>query len=1107
MLSTAQTIHVPSDINSIHLAVDHAIDGDIILLADNTYMCTQTIDFRGKDIVLTSIGDPQKCTIVFSGVRGFHFHSNETGNAKVNNLTIKGGEASDGGAVYCENAAPEFDHCIFIDNRAKTENGRGGAIYCKNSSPFFNQCEFYFNQAIKGGAIYLDEKADATFHDLTMSNNTVTQDGGGIYIYKSSPNFIIANIHSNKAPENNSSGGGIFIDQGAPFFTYCMIINNEANMRGGGVVIHSSTKVVLEDCTINSNTVTNGSGGGLYLNQTQSINISKIDIRNNVAADHGGGLYLNGDQSPVINNCFIINNKSGKKGGAIYVDTVSSLKLINLLVTENEASLNGGGFYFDTCSPNPEIIFCTLGRNKTGTSEQGILYFDNTSATIMNSILWNIDNIVNNVDYDEIASNGQSTISASFSDIQLDSGVYPGNGNINQDPIFEIQNNSDNIGQYFHLDETSPCINAGLKNENIPNTDFNEKNRNNQGSSYDIGAFEYIFIDGTELKATPTSGRDPLNVELTCMAAPSYEKTYTFTIDYGDGSEYESNLHGRFSHEYKGGEFEAKCKVTYDIKDENIYSMTNSVLISVASLKWKFDTGGVIDSSPAIGLDNTIYVGSDSGVMFAIRPDGQEKWRFRTGGRITSSPTAYTLAGFERIIFGSEDKHVYAVRADNGEEIWRFPTYGEVYSSPAIDKEGNIYIGSCDYNLYALTPDGSRKWSYFTNDRVISSPSIKYYTNRYGELSKTIFFGSHDDHLYALDLDSGQLKWLPIDVGGDIFGSPGINDDGTIFVAACYVLGAMANNKLIAINPGGTIKWEFEMRRGAYASPVLYSDIRSNLTVGSIFLGSFDNSLYSLNYDGLKEWAFPTRNDPGVRDGDILSTAVVGIYGTVFIGSENHSVYAIDYDKGKVKWSYKTGGPIYSSPVLSDDAVLYIGSYDHCLHAIKTNTFGLSSSSPWPMFRKNNAHHALIEINEQTMPPTVLRTYPAFNATNVAAKIPITLTVTFSKEMNNSSIDIAFESAMDVKTLDKSDIDFSVDVIDDTRVTVATFHPISPTLDYDTRYKIKIASTAVDLDGKNIQGDFTWMFFSESETPDDDGSASGMRGCFIDTIWKSRGIE
>jgi outer membrane protein assembly factor BamB len=51
--------------------------------------------------------------------------------------------------------------------------------------------------------------------------------------------------------------------------------------------------------------------------------------------------------------------------------------------------------------------------------------------------------------------------------------------------------------------------------------------------------------------------------------------------------------------------------------------------------KWHFTTGGDVYSSPAIGTDGTIYVGSNDNNLYAINPDGTYKWHFTTGGWLT----------------------------------------------------------------------------------------------------------------------------------------------------------------------------------------------------------------------------------------------------------------------------------------------------------------------------------------------------------------------------------------------------------------------------------------------------------------------------------------
>jgi hypothetical protein len=51
----------------------------------------------------------------------------------------------------------------------------------------------------------------------------------------------------------------------------------------------------------------------------------------------------------------------------------------------------------------------------------------------------------------------------------------------------------------------------------------------------------------------------------------------------------------------------------------------------VPTLKWSYVTGGVIHSSPALGADETIYVGSNDYKLYAINPNGTLKWSYRFG--------------------------------------------------------------------------------------------------------------------------------------------------------------------------------------------------------------------------------------------------------------------------------------------------------------------------------------------------------------------------------------------------------------------------------------------------------------------------------------------
>ena len=48
--------------------------------------------------------------------------------------------------------------------------------------------------------------------------------------------------------------------------------------------------------------------------------------------------------------------------------------------------------------------------------------------------------------------------------------------------------------------------------------------------------------------------------------------------------------------------------------------------------KWELVTGGEVNSSPAVGADGTIYVGSFDDNVYALNPDSTLEWEFATGG-------------------------------------------------------------------------------------------------------------------------------------------------------------------------------------------------------------------------------------------------------------------------------------------------------------------------------------------------------------------------------------------------------------------------------------------------------------------------------------------
>jgi outer membrane protein assembly factor BamB len=349
------------------------------------------------------------------------------------------------------------------------------------------------------------------------------------------------------------------------------------------------------------------------------------------------------------------------------------------------------------------------------------------------------------------------------------------------------------------------------------------------------------------------------------------------------------------------------------------------------TLKWERFTAQPVRSSPGIGADGTIYVGSNDHNLYALNPDGTQKWAFATGNWVTSSPA---IGADGAIYVGSNDHGVYALNPD-GTRKWVFVTGGEVHSSPAIGTDGTIYVGSYDHKLYAVNPDGTQKWAFATGGVVYSSPAIG--------ADGTIYMASGDGNLYAINRD-GTQKWALVGAAGN---SPAIGADGTIYVGR--------SSELIAVNPDGTRKWAFEAGTSEWlsSSPVIGID-------GTIYVGSTltapGGKLYAINPDSTQKWAFATGRGVG-------SSPAIGADGTIYVGSTDGyaggMLYALNPD-GSQNWA-STIGSIESSPAIGADGTIYVGAgYD--LYAVYSSSQGLAKS-PWPMFHHDVRHTGRVQPN------------------------------------------------------------------------------------------------------------------------------------------------
>jgi outer membrane protein assembly factor BamB len=187
------------------------------------------------------------------------------------------------------------------------------------------------------------------------------------------------------------------------------------------------------------------------------------------------------------------------------------------------------------------------------------------------------------------------------------------------------------------------------------------------------------------------------------------------------------------------------------------------------TLLWTFDIGGIpfnypADVSPLVDANGVIYVPTLDAPFYAINPDGIEKWH--TSFNVSTLRSTPALGSDGTIYVGSSTSLV-AINSADGSAKWTFPTPSgrSVWSSPVIDIADVIYFGDDDnWNLFAVSPAGSLKWTFapggeeLFND-IASSPAVGW--------DSTIIFGSASNNiLYVLGREvvgvvktNGNKKW------------------------------------------------------------------------------------------------------------------------------------------------------------------------------------------------------------------------------------------------------------------------------------------------------------------------------------------------------------
>ncbi|MBU0512434.1 MAG: PQQ-binding-like beta-propeller repeat protein [Chloroflexi bacterium] len=184
-----------------------------------------------------------------------------------------------------------------------------------------------------------------------------------------------------------------------------------------------------------------------------------------------------------------------------------------------------------------------------------------------------------------------------------------------------------------------------------------------------------------------------------------------------------------------------------------------------------------------------------------------------------------------------------------------------------------------------------------------------------------------NNHVIAIDLDNGNQRWqypAEPDTKVTFYAAPVLTGDGQIIVGGY-------DNVLYSLNPAnGQVNWTFKEAQGRYIGSPL-------VTETGIYAPSTDKKLYALDFSGSPIWNEPFQTDEPLWARPSTDSECDCVY----LASMDHLVYAIDAQSGDELWrTADLGGAIVSTPIISADHVLYIGTFANQLVALNADTGG-----------------------------------------------------------------------------------------------------------------------------------------------------------------------
>ncbi len=276
---------------------------------------------------------------------------NQTMNLTVKNGTIQNASGTDQGSAIWAWGALNLDKVTF-SNCSATESGGAVFVETMNNTAAANVtgCRFVGNNALYGGALYIEGAEKVDVSDTTFDSNTVSIYGGAISYHNAKDVTMRNSTFTNNDATNG--GGAVFASEDVDIKINNCVFNrngNKVQQFGGAIFAYNDVDLKVEGCSFNSNEVATCGGAICSMDIVPELGLSKLNIiestftGNKSLYGYGGALYAsNVTLSAITESTFTDNKAPYGDGGALYLNQTPTI-ISGGEITGNLAKNAGGG--------------------------------------------------------------------------------------------------------------------------------------------------------------------------------------------------------------------------------------------------------------------------------------------------------------------------------------------------------------------------------------------------------------------------------------------------------------------------------------------------------------------------------------------------------------------------------------------------------------------------------------------------------------------------------------------------------------------------------------------------------------------------------------------